>query len=236
MLEFLLYVRPILPPLTMPLRPSSVPPLLVYTDAMFTPRVPHPLLRIGWFVFDPITRAARHSHLELLPAYFTIFNPGQKTYICQGEGVGAVAPALSVPHLFRGRHVVQFNDDNSGALSSLINGYASKPDMCRIVNVYHLTQSFLQATVWLEWVPSAANMPAALGELLAESLGHSRLGAIPMGQGSLMTARPFGLRPHRLHALATTPLLCLAPATIDTATQTCGIAPAARGAASQDLA
>lgn len=115
----------------------------MYTDAMFTPCDPHPPLRIGWFVFDPITRAARHSHLELSPAYSTIFNPGQKTYICQGEGVGAIAPALSVPHLIRGRHVIQFNDDNSGAPSSPINGYASKPDMCRIINVYHLTKFFL---------------------------------------------------------------------------------------------
>jgi len=67
--------------------------------------------------------------------------------------------------MFRGRHVVQFND-NSGALSALIHGYASKPDMCRIVNVYHLTQFFLHATVWLEWVPSAANiadLPSRLG-------------------------------------------------------------------------
>ena len=102
MFEFLLYVMPILPPLAMSLRPSSVPPLIVYTDAMFTPRVPHPLLRIGWLVYDPISRAARHSHLELPPSYFHLFEPGRRTYIYQGEGIGAVAPALSAPHMFRG--------------------------------------------------------------------------------------------------------------------------------------
>ena len=109
----------------MSLRPSDVPPLVVYTDAMFTPRTPHPLMRIGWCVHDPISGRSWHSDLELSPEYFTLFVPGMKTYICQGEGIGAVAPALSLPGLFRGRHVVQFND-NSGALSSLINGYTPR--------------------------------------------------------------------------------------------------------------
>ena len=108
MLEFLIYVMPVLPPLAMSLRPSDVPPLVVYTDAMFTPRRPHPLMRIGWCVHDPISGRSWHSDLELSPAYFTLFVPGMKTYICQGEGIGAVAPALSLPGLFRGRHVVQF--------------------------------------------------------------------------------------------------------------------------------
>ena len=50
--------------------------------------------------------------------------------------------------------------------------------------------------LWLEWVPTAAKMPAALGDLLPESLGHLRLGATPMEQGSLITVRPLGPRLH----------------------------------------
>ena len=126
---------------------------------MFTPRsaTRAQLMRIGWVVYDPISREAFHSHFEIPPALFALLAPGLKTYISQGEGIGAVAPALSIPHVFRGRQVVQFND-NTVALSALINGYASKPDMARIVNVYHLTQFFLRSTVWLEWVPSKANI------------------------------------------------------------------------------
>ena len=43
----------------------------------------------------PLALGRPHSDLELSPAYFTLFVPGMKTYICQGEGIGAVAPALS---------------------------------------------------------------------------------------------------------------------------------------------
>ena len=43
-------------------------------------------------------------------------------------------------------------------MSALINGYASKPDMGRVVNAFHVAQFGLDARVWLEWVPSAANV------------------------------------------------------------------------------
>ena len=75
----------------------------------------------------------------------------------QGEGVGALAPLLSLSWLFRGRSVIQFQD-NTAALSALVHGYASKPDMSRIVNAYHLAQFVLGMRVWFEWVPSAANL------------------------------------------------------------------------------
>ena len=80
-----------------------------------------------------------------------------RTYIAQGEVVGALAALLSVPDLFRGRSVIQFND-NTVALSALVNGYASKPDMARVVNAFHVAQFALGTRIWLEWVPSAANI------------------------------------------------------------------------------
>ena len=116
-----------------------------------------PFVRIGWSVFDPVTRRSFHSHYELPPWYYFFFAPGKRTYIMQGEGVGALAPLLSLPWLFRGRSVIQFQD-NTAALSALVHGYASKPDMSRIVNAYHLAQFLLGVRVWFEWVPSAANL------------------------------------------------------------------------------
>ena len=142
----------------MPLRPDDTPPIIVYADAMFTPATPTPIVRVGWVVYDPISGATFHSHFLLDREYVAFFTPNQRTYIMQAEGIGAVAPALSLPALFRDRHVVQFND-NTAALSSLINGYASKPDMARIVNVYHLSQFVLRAQVWLEWIPSMPPYP-----------------------------------------------------------------------------
>ena len=170
-LEFMQYVLPVLPPLAMPLRPSSIPPLIVYTDAMFTPGRPIPVVRIGWVVFDPISGDCFHSHFLPDSAYISMLTPNQRTYIMQAEGIGAVSPALSLPSLFRGRHVVQFMD-NTAALSSLINGYASKPDMARIVNVYHLSQFFMRSQVWLEWIPSPANIADLPSRLMYEVFVH----------------------------------------------------------------
>ena len=157
--DFLECVLPSLPPMALRLEPDRTPPLILYTDAMFVPCGPSggPFARIGWCVFDPITRSAFHSHYELPEWYFSFFTPGLKTYIMQSEGIGALAPLLSLPALFRGRSVVQFQD-NTGALSALVHGYASKPDMTRLVNAYHLAQFLLRARVWFEWIPSEANL------------------------------------------------------------------------------
>ena len=157
--DFLSCVLPALPPMRLRLQPDDTPPLLVYTDAMFSPASPDamPFVRIGWCVFDPITRLAFHSHYVLPDWYYQFFAQGKLTYIMQGEGVGALAPLLSLPSFFRGRSVVQFQD-NTGALSALVHGYASKPDMSRIVNAFHIAQFLLQARVWFEWIPSDANL------------------------------------------------------------------------------
>ena len=164
---------PRLKPLEMKLEPDREPPVVVYTDAMFqweypggpgAPRVP--CLRIGWLVFDPKRRAPVFSFYKLPLWYFThVLAREQETYIAQGEAVGALAPMLSVPLLFKGRAVLQFQD-NTGALSALIHGYASRPDMARVVNAFHVAQFGLEARVWLEWVPSKANVADLPSRLL----------------------------------------------------------------------
>ena len=157
--DFLSCVLPDLPPMELSLEPDLTPPLIVYTDAMFLEHGPGglPFARIGWCVFDPISRLSFYSHYELPDWYYSLFAPHKKTYIMQGEGVGALAPLLSLPALFRRRSIVQFQD-NTAALSALVHGYASKPDMCRIVNAFHMAQFLLRSRVWFEWVPSDANL------------------------------------------------------------------------------
>ena len=107
MLAFLDFVLPRLRPLAMPLFRDPTPPLVVYTDAMYVPCGVEglPLLRIGFVVCCPVRGVTVHSHCELPQEYFRAFRPCQKTYIMQGEGVGAVAALFSVPELFRGRSV-----------------------------------------------------------------------------------------------------------------------------------
>jgi hypothetical protein len=75
----------------------------------------------------------------------------------QCECVAAVWVYFSMPSLFARRRVVHFID-NTGALSAMIHGYASKLDCARIVNAFHLLAAVLGLYVWFEWVPSKANV------------------------------------------------------------------------------
>ena len=73
--------------------------------------------------------------------------------------------------------MVQFQD-NTQALSALIHGYASKPDMGRVVNAFHLAQFGVRARVWLEWVPSAANVADLPSRLMLDEMMRSVPGAV----------------------------------------------------------
>ena len=56
---------------------------------------------------------------------------------------------MDVPHLLRDRAIIHFID-NTGALSALVHGYASKPDLARLVNVYHVQVVGLRCMTWHE--------------------------------------------------------------------------------------
>ena len=48
--------------------------------------------------------------------------------------------------------------DNTGALSSLVHGYAGKAEAARLVNMFHLALIALDIKWYGEWVPSKANV------------------------------------------------------------------------------
>ena len=56
-----------------------------------------------------------------------------------------------------GRRVLHFID-NTVALSALVHGCASKLDLARMSNLYWLYAASLQCDVYLDWVPSNANI------------------------------------------------------------------------------
>ena len=47
--------------------------------------------------------------------------------------------------------------DNTSAIYSAIKGYSSSRDSARLVHLFQCVLTSLNATVWLEYVPSAAN-------------------------------------------------------------------------------
>ena len=62
-----------------------------------------------------------------------------------------------MPALLKGVSVIHFID-NTGALSNLVHGYASCADCGRLTNAFHLAVAHLRCSVWLDWVPSKANV------------------------------------------------------------------------------
>jgi hypothetical protein len=134
-------------------------PVLVYTDASFHwvldrgHEMPHAVL--GFYVIDPVTGVEIYGGGTLPVEFYAYFSKDLRTYITQAELLVAVAIYYTCAPLLR-RRVVHFID-NTGALSALVHGYASKADCARMVNVYHVQAAALGAQFWGEWVPSKAN-------------------------------------------------------------------------------
>ena len=91
----------------------------------------------------------------------------------QGEAVGALAPLLSVPALLRGRPAIQFQDNTGGRSRLSCTATLRGPTWAawsRVVNVFHLAQFALDARIWLEWVPSDANLADLPSRMLIDEM------------------------------------------------------------------
>ena len=75
----------------------------------------------------------------------------------RGEIVAAIGAFYSARKLFKGRRVIHFVD-NAAALSNLVNGYATKPDMARLINLFDAALIAFGIDWYGEWVPSDANV------------------------------------------------------------------------------
>lgn len=112
---------------------------------------------VGFLVYDQ-RDGREYAATETVPlSYYEYLKRNLRSYIGRTEMAEMVAPFLSLPDLFRGRRVIHFGD-NMGAVSACVNGYASKPDLARMVNYYHMCKVALDMDIWTEWVPSDANI------------------------------------------------------------------------------
>ena len=112
-----------------------------------------------WHCWDSSLIALRASSLCpacSFPSKQHELSTDMETYISQVELVAALCAYYSLPELLEGRAVVHFID-NTAALSALVHGYASKPDMARLVNLFHAQLVALECWFYGEWVPSKAN-------------------------------------------------------------------------------
>jgi hypothetical protein len=219
--EFFEALLPRLPRRTMSIAPDTEKPLLVYTDAMFRPRkrkLRHEcestskvnfLTRLGIVLYDPADGATLYG--SLVPSDETLatlvsLELELKTYIAQLEVLAAVAVYYTFPDRIRGRRVNHFVD-NTVALSALIHGYVGKIDLARMVNAYHLQLAALRASVYLEYVPSLANiadLPSRNEFELLKSLGGRKCDVRlpPAGDWSAPLGVWFREEPHPEHCEA----------------------------------
>ena len=169
MLAYFTRVLPRLPVLEMPMFKRRQTPVLLYTDASFSWGKPGSgmhgrrrrarVMRLGIYAYDPLTKKEVWSKKLVPEEYYVHFAAGKKTYIAQGELLVALASYRNaiLADLLRGRAVMHFID-NTVALSAIVHGYASKPDLGAMVNSLHEAMMDLRCYVWAEWVPSAANI------------------------------------------------------------------------------
>jgi hypothetical protein len=142
---------------------APLPPVLVWTDAMYEAKSAVPA-RGGFVVVVPaegavpaVTYTCSHDTPREVMDKFV---PGKKQYIGQLELLYAVAPYTSMPHVFKDRQVIHFID-NTSACAALVKGYSRAIDSGLIVNAFHAFNVGVRANVFFEYVRSEAN-PADL--------------------------------------------------------------------------
>ena len=90
--------------------------------------------------------------------------------------------------------------DNTVALSAFVHGYSGKPELTKAVNDFYLQMIGLRASVYLDWVPSKANiadLPSrnAFVQLASELSGLNVVRAFP--EPLVVPSVPAGVPPCR---------------------------------------
>jgi hypothetical protein len=158
--DFFEALLPRLPALRIPIERDNRNPVVLYTDAMFNPpssRRSLPFSQIGVVAFHPDEADPFHGTLTLPQWVYDYLSWDDKTLIMQAEMIAALSALMSSPSSFAGRKVILFID-NTGALSSLLHGYSSKPDAARLCNLFHLYAAAIGCAIYFEWVPTKANI------------------------------------------------------------------------------
>jgi len=156
---------------------------VVFSDASEEPPQPPSLWpqgRIAFIVYKP--NGAIVYAETLVPAkVFKLVHDlrAREKHICTLETMALIAVYIN-PGLqedLRGADVNHFAD-NTAANGAAIKGYSPAPDIARLVGAYHLRIARLGARIWIEYVPSAANiadMPSRGNFELIESIGAKRI-------------------------------------------------------------
>jgi hypothetical protein len=134
----------------------------IFSDARWEPRAPlvYGFGAVAFVVFLPTDKVV-YAWAEVPHDVFVLLAKlrERKTYICPLEEIALVAayfnPALAA--VFQDRDVNHFAD-NTAANGAAWRGYSPSVDLAMLSNTFHLQLLELHTRVWIEWVPSAANL------------------------------------------------------------------------------
>ena len=138
-LRFFVFILPLVRPRVFRLVGRQRRPIIVYTDARYSPWAAEPA-ELGVAIYDPEddeTGCAqwRHSSLVVTPAIMALLAKREQ-YVGQLEVMAGVAAFTSRPEQFRSRDVIHFID-NTGALFGLAKGYSGDDDSARMIHAFH---------------------------------------------------------------------------------------------------
>ena len=159
-LRFFIFILPLVRPRVFRLAGRRRRPIIVYTDARYSPGAAEPA-ELGIAIYDPEDDETggpqwRHSSLVVTPAVMALLAKREQ-YVGQLEVMAGVAAFTSRPEQFRGRDVILFID-NTGALFGLAKGYSGDDDSARMIHAFHSVLAAIDCNVWLEYVQSGANI------------------------------------------------------------------------------
>lgn len=139
-------------------------PIIVFSDASFSPPSP-PLLcnsgRVAFVVFMPDADRVIWAAADVPPALMMLIGlfKKRKTLIIPLEAI-ALFSALFAPELqstFAGADIVHFAD-NQTVNGIAVKNYSAAPDVGRMLSAYSLRLAALAARSWIHYVPSALNI------------------------------------------------------------------------------
>jgi len=130
---------------------SPAPHISLYTDASHS----DDYSGLG-VVLEDASTGTRLLASAAVPAWVLARLANPRWAVNQLEALALVCALLTFRSELAGRRVLTFLD-NTSAMSSIIHGYSSRPDMAALVNMFLFASVEVGADMWLEYVPSKAN-------------------------------------------------------------------------------
>ena len=174
-IEFIEFLCDYLPPLELPLIPSELDKVVIFSDAEGKQRDGDeaPSGHLGAVVYHPV-HGRHYCYAQAPPEWVALFDKIKQraTYIGQFELAAALAAVISLPEEWLRGRPVEIWVDNSGAVGSLVKGYSGVADCAKIVNMFHFAIAKIGvASIWVDYVASESNpadVPSRLHEMSKE--------------------------------------------------------------------